>query len=114
MNTKYLKITIHDSDFTGYIVNLAESIMNIFTWNGWKPKTDKDLDNLKPAIAHIWTGLDMISHAAGKRAGNFNIYNYIMENLELSIEECENMPESMYKSEDLYIPLFKSDDFLFV
>lgn len=114
MDAKYLKITIHDNDFTSYIGYLAEAIMNMFKWNGWKPKSDKDLENLKPAIAHIWYGLDMICHAAGTRPGNVNIYNYIMDNLELSIEEFEYIPESMDKCEDLYIPLSKSDDFLFV
>lgn len=113
MEAKYLKITIHDNDFTCWIECLAEAIMNMFNWNCWKPKTDEDLEKLKPAIAHVWTGLEMIRQAKGKHPDS-NIYNYIMEHLDLSIEEFENIPNSVENYEDLYIPLFKSDDFLVV
>lgn len=114
MDAKYLKITIHDNNYTSYIVNLAESIMNMFKQNRRKPKTDKELEKLKPAIAHIWADLDMIHHVGNTHQEPINIYNYIMEHLELSIEEFEDIPEWMYNREDLYIPLFKSDEFLFV
>lgn len=113
MDAKYLKITIHDNDFTSYIEYLADAIMNMFKWNEWKPKTDEDLEKLKPGIAHVWTGLVMIYQATGTHPDS-NIHNYIMEHLDLSIEEFENIPDSVENYEDLYIPLFKSDDYLIV
>ncbi len=106
MEVKYLKITIHDNDFTSFIEELGEVIMNMFKWNVWKPKTDEDLEKLKPAIAHVWTGLEMICQAAGTHPDS-NIYNYIMEHLDLSIVEFENIPHSGDNYEDLYIPLFE-------
>ena len=113
MNAKYLKITIHDNDFTSYIECLAEAIMNMFKFTVWKPKTDEDLEKLKPGIAHVWTGLAMIRQVTCKQPDS-NIYDYIMEHLDLSIEEFENIPDSVDNYEDLYIPLFESDDYLFV
>lgn len=106
MEAKYLKITIHDNDFTGYADILASAIKDMFKWLCWVPTTDESLEKLKPAIANVWTGLEMVHQESCSRQFS-NFYDYIMEHIDLSIVDFENIPDSVDNYEDVYIPLFE-------
>lgn len=111
MEAKYLKVTIHDNDFTSYADIMAKAIMDMLNWLQWKP-TEESLDKLKPAIANIWNGFQMLRQAIDTRQDS-NIYDYIMEHLDLSIEEFGNIPD-FDNYEDLYIPLFECGEVLVI
>ena len=57
MNAPYLKVTVHDNDFTSYYWQVGEAIQNIFKYEGKYP-TKEDLDIIKPLIARLWWTID--------------------------------------------------------
>lgn len=108
MEAKYLKITIHDNDFTGYAHILANAIQSMLHWLCWVPATNEDLEKLKPAVANIWNGMAMMVDVEHDYIITRNYSNYINEHLELSIVDFADIPQNG-TYEDMYIPLFEFD-----
>ena len=58
-NNRYLKITIHDNDFTNSLEQVAHTLNGIFSITGRYPEED-ELPLLKKYIESLWFSIDNI------------------------------------------------------
>ena len=58
-NNRYLKITIHDNDFTNSLEQVAHTLNRIFSTIGKYPEED-ELPLLKEYIESLWFSIDNI------------------------------------------------------
>lgn len=108
MEAKYLSISIHDNDFTNYAESMMESIAYLFKFFEFYPKNEQDLEKLKPGIAHMWTGFDLIDNACRDRSSE-DRFNWFMKQVELKIVDFADIPE-WDNYETMFIPLFKDGE----
>lgn len=112
MNAPYLKVTVHDNDFTSYYWQVGEAIQNIFKYEG-KYSTKEDLDIIKPLIARLWWTIDNLDSYYRWKDTLVEYkpmeFEYFEKSLDLDIVEYTDIP-SWNNAEDIYIPLFESDE----
>ena len=58
-NTRYLRITIHDNDFTQSLIFIGHLLQQIFEFENKYP-TEEDFPLLKKMVKHLWYGADNI------------------------------------------------------
>ena len=101
-NTKYLRITIHDNDFTTSLEMISELLYETFQFEDKYP-TEEDFSVLKEYIKHLWFGEHMIMHLMRWRSCDTININYFEPSLEfvdyLDIPDWDN-------AESVYIPMF--------
>lgn len=108
MDAIYLRITMHDNDFTNSLVTLANMLYKIFISEGRFPEKD-ELPLLKKYIQSLWFSIDNISRIMrwNKNSVGFkeNPEKYFEPTLELvnylDIPDWDNY-------ESVYIPMFKA------
>lgn len=65
MNAPYLRVTLHDNDFTSYWQELGEAIQDIirFECGNFENKTVEDIDlkSIQPYIAKLWWAINSLS-----------------------------------------------------
>ena len=113
MNAPYLRITLHDNDFTSYWQELGEAIQSIirFECNDFFDKTVEslDLEVIKPYIAKLWWSIDSLSnHFRWKNTHVDQTPTRVeyFEDVDLSIVDYTDIPD-WDNAESIYIPLFK-------
>ena len=103
---KYLKITIHDNDFTGYYRILGETLLNMFRYHGDYP-TEDNVQQLKYAIGNLWYSINQINIFMDNRFPQVaRDYFYYPD---LAIVDYLDIPK-WGNGEDIYIPLFDGSD----
>ena len=117
MNAPYLRVTIHDNDFTSYWEELGNAILGIikFECDDFEKKTveEADLLTIRPYIANIWYGIDALSHHFRWKPNNQQTDRdrkaWFDNGLELSIVDYLDIPD-WDNSESIYIPLYAGGD----
>ena len=108
INAKYLRVTIHDNDFTFPLEMISDLLYKTFQMEGRYP-TEENFSVLKECIKHLWLGEYMASSLMrwGER-NNIDI-NYFEPRLEfvnyLDIPDWDN-------AESVYIPMFDDAEVL--
>jgi hypothetical protein len=110
MNTsaKYLRVTIHDNDFTTSLEMMSELLYKTFQMEDRYP-TEEDFPVLKECIKHLWFGEHMVSKLMrwGKRdTTDINYFNPYLEFVDyLDIPDWDNFGS-------IYIPMFDDAEIL--
>ena len=113
MVAEYLKITIHDNDFTGTYKIIGKTLLSMFRYYNYYP-TKNNVDQLKYAIRDLWFSIYQISRSIDNQLPAVS-RDYFVPDVEivdyLDMPKCSN-------AEDIYIPLFplfdSSDEILLV
>ena len=107
-NLKYLRVTIHDNDFTSSLQMVGELLYDIFQFEEKYP-TEEDFVILKEIINHLWFGADMAQDLM--RWGRLNVPN--MKYFEPSLEfvNFANIPD-WDNYESIYIPMFDDGEII--
>ena len=108
MDAKYLRVTIHDNDFMCFAESLMESIQYMFKFFNFYPKTEEDLNRLKPAIANLWNSFYMLDTAC-RQMNVENRLDMFEKILDLEIVDFNDIPD-WDNYESMYIPLFKDGE----
>lgn len=104
MNAKYLRVTIHDNDFTNQLLYVGDLLHQVFADNGYP--TEQDFGILKEMIAHIWYGVHEIM---GKlRFGECDLCGFDYFEPDLEFVDFEDIPD-WDNSESIYIPMFDGE-----
>ena len=113
MNGPYLKITLHDNDFTSYWLELGEAIQGIirFECNNFETKSveGKDIEAIKPYIAKLWWAINSLSghfRWKGSPIDQKPTKMDVFDGVDVEIIDYVNIPE-WDNAESIYIPLFK-------
>jgi hypothetical protein len=109
MEANYLKITLHDNDFTSYYKVLGNAILDTFNYAGYYPD-ESNLDMLKPYIANIWYSINNISEIVHHSEECDKTY---FDDVKLEIVKYEDIPK-WNNAEDIYIPLFPEAEVLLI
>ena len=109
-NATYLRVTIHDNDFTIPLEFVGELLNQLFYFYRKYP-TEKDFPALKKMIKHIWYGVSNIEDMIG--APEYNFPNYQENKLEwfeptLEFVDYLDIPD-WDNNESIYIPMFDGD-----
>ena len=102
MEKKYLRITIHDNDFTHSLERVCEVLYDIFQCEGKYP-AEQDFPYLQTAIQYMWCGTNMAKDII--RWGNLHnpAFRYFCPDLKI-VDETEIPDWDNY--EVVYVPLF--------
>lgn len=108
-NNRYLKITIHDNDFTNSLEQVAHTLNGIFSITGRYPEED-ELPLLKKYIESLWFSIDNIwqimrwnKNSVGFSENPEEIFNPVLE-----FVDYENIPD-WDDSSSVYIPMFNTN-----
>ena len=104
MIAKYLRITIHDNDFTSSLKLVGELLYKTLCDEGNYP-TEEQFPALKKLINHLWFGANMAEHLM--RCGREFDMDYF-DDLEPHLEfvNYADIPDDD-NFESIYIPMFK-------
>lgn len=108
-NNRYLKITIHDNDFTNSLEQVAHTLNRIFSITGRYPEED-ELPLLKEYIESLWFSIDNIwqimrwnKNSVGFSENPEGIFKPVLE-----FVEYEDIPDWDDNS-SVYIPMFNAN-----
>lgn len=108
-NNRYLKITIHDNDFTTSLEYVAHTLNEIFQNVGRYPEED-ELSLLKEYVKSLWFSLDNIwqfmrwnKNSVGFSENPEGIFNPV-----LAFVDYEDIPD-WDDSSSVYIPMFNTN-----
>lgn len=108
-NNRYLKITIHDNDFTNSLEQVAHTLNRIFSTIGKYPEED-ELPLLKEYIESLWFSIDNIwqimrwnKNSVGFSENPKGILKPVLE-----FVEYEDIPDWDDNS-SVYIPMFNTN-----
>lgn len=109
MNNKYLRVTIHDNDFTNSLLLVGGLLKQAFKYEGKYP-VEQDFDILKETIKHIWYGTHGIMNRIMNqlRFGKCILYGIDYFEPDLEFVDFENIPDCD-NSESIYIPMFDGE-----
>lgn len=99
---RYLRVTIHDNDFTSSLEQTCETLYNIFQFEECFPE-EEDFDTVSGLIKAIWHGVYMAEHWARWSTLNNLDATYLMPKLEFVA--YDNLPD-WDNGESVYIPMF--------
>ena len=107
IDAPYLKVTLHDNDFTSYYKELGNAILSLFKYVGYP--TEEDIEVIKPYIANLWWSMHNIieplkwkNTAVDSKPTVFSVFE---DNIDVSIIGYADIPK-WNNIEDIYIPLF--------
>ena len=101
-NATYLRITIHDRDFTDSLQMIGELLYEIFQYNDNYP-TEENFSILKESIKHLWLGTNMVNNLMCWGETSDIDINYFEPDLEFV--DYFNIPD-WDNGESIYIPMF--------
>lgn len=101
-NAKYLRVTIHDNDFTVSLEFVCETLYNVFRFENKYP-TETDLPYVAEMIKHIWVGVKGIQNLL--RWQEYTAMNLDYLTLCLEFVDFLDIPE-WDNAESIYIPMF--------
>lgn len=106
INAKYLRITIHDNDFTTSLEHVANTLSKIFKSEGRYPEED-ELPLLKKYVKSLWFSVDNIQsimrwnkNSVGFSENPEGIFEPVLE-----FVDYEDIPDWDDNS-SVYIPMF--------
>ena len=102
-NAKYLRVTMHDNDFTSSLQHIGYLLQQIFEFEGRYP-TQEDFPVLSEMINHLWYATNNISTKLRLddcyRESKFDYFDCHLELVDyLDIPDWDNY-------ESIYIPMF--------
>lgn len=111
-SAKYLRITIHDNDFTIPLTHVADILYKIFWYEGRYPEED-EFPILKKYIKSLWFGVDNITDIirwnkgkVGFRETHENVFDPYLEFVDyIDIPNDDNW-------ESVYIPMFDNAEII--
>ena len=109
---KYLRITMHDNDFSGSLELLADMLYKIFIGEGRFPEEDK-FPLLEKYIQPLWFSLHNISHIIRWNKNIVRFKESTEECFEPTLEFVDylNIPD-WDNGESIYIPMFEDGDII--
>lgn len=124
MKTNYLKITMHDNDFTGCWENLGNCIRDALIANNYYPNysesdrklfdgkelDEEDLNKLKPWIENLWFSIFNLEQFLrwNNSSIKFKETDRKIFDCELSIVDYLEIPD-WDNGESIFIPLFSKN-----
>lgn len=108
-NNRYLKITIHDNDFTTSLEYIANTLNEIFQNVGRYPEED-ELPLLKEYVKSLWLSVDNIWEIMrwNKNSVGFSENPKVIFNPVLEVVDYEDIPDWDDNS-SVYIPMFNTN-----
>lgn len=103
-DAKYLRVTIHDNDFTSSLLYVGNLLQQVFIDNEYP--TEQDFGVLKEMIMHIWYGIHEITEKLRFEECDLCGFDYFEPNLEFV--NFEDIPD-WDNSESIYIPMFDGE-----
>lgn len=104
-NNKYLRVTVHDNDFTNSLLLVGDFLKQAFKHEDKYP-IEQDFNVLKEAINHIWYGIHGIMNQL--RSGKCILYGIDYLKPDLEFVDFEDIPD-WDNSESIYIPMFDGE-----
>jgi hypothetical protein len=101
-NAKYLRVTIHDNDFTSSLKMISNLLYETFQYEGRYP-TEEDFPVLKECIKHLWFGEHLASSLMRWGERDTVDINYFEPHLEFV--DFSDIPV-WDNDESVYIPMF--------
>lgn len=111
-NATYLKITMHDNDFTGSLKYVADILYKIFQYAGRYPE-ENELPLLATYIQNLWFSIHNINAIMywNKNSVGFNESNFSLFRPSLKFVDFLDIPE-WDDYESVYIPMFDNSAIL--
>lgn len=105
---KYLRVTLHDNDFTRSLVQLADILYKIFISEGRFPEED-ELPLLEKYIQSLWFSLHNLSSIMRWNKNSVGFTETTEKYFEPFLEfvDYTNIPD-WNNDEDVYIPMFEN------
>lgn len=111
MECKYLRVTIHDNDFSHSLKMIGELLYELFWFEGNYP-TEEQFPMLKEYIKHLWYGAnatqDLIRLIHWEKPTNCHIDCFEPH---LEFVDYSDIPD-WDNSESIYIPMFEGAEVL--
>lgn len=108
MNTnepaRYLRITMHDNDFTVSLEHVGHLLQQIFEYEGSYP-TEKDLPILSEMINHLWYATHNISNKLRWGIDYYRKSEFVLFDCNLEFVDYLDIPD-WDNGESIYIPMF--------
>lgn len=110
--SRYLRITIHDNDFTNSLEYVANTLNAVFKSEGRYPEED-ELPLLKKYVQSLWFSIDNISDILrwNKTSVKFKENSEKIYEPELKFVDYLDIPE-WDNYESVYIPMFDNAEIL--
>lgn len=100
---KWLRITVHDNDYTGFGRILGEAIREMIFWRGEQIRED-NIEEYREAIAELWSAFQKFDNV-GLVLNNDVDAEFFKANMVMKIVDDGNIEADNYES--IYIPMFK-------
>lgn len=109
---KYLRITMHDNDFTGSLIQLANILYEIFISEGRFPEED-ELPILKKYIQSLWFSLHNINSIMRWNKNSVGFDETLEKHFEPTLKFVDylDIPD-WCNDEDVYIPMFENAEII--
>lgn len=109
---KYLRITMHDNDFTGSLIQLANILYEIFISEGRFPEED-ELPILKKYIQSLWFSLHNISSIMRWNKNSVGFEETLEKHFEPTLKFVDYLDIPDWSNdEDVYIPMFENAEII--
>ena len=109
---KYLRVTIHDNDFTSSLRIACEAFYQ-FCYEEDNYPDEEDFPIIREYFSHVWVGLDLLQDLLRWKGTSIEHKGSSMAylNPELSFIEFEDIPD-WDNHENVYIPMFDNGEIL--
>lgn len=110
MPKKYLRITLHDNDFTSYYQILGETLLKVFQSEKTYP-TEEDLSEMETLVSHLWYSIHNIKSLMRWKGTPIQYKETSMDCFypDISIVDESDIPDSE-NFEAIYVPMFDGDN----
>lgn len=100
---KWLRITVHDNDYTGFGRILGEAIQKMIFWRGERIRED-NVEEYREAISELWAAFQKFDNVGLQLDNNIDA-EFFKANMVMKIVDDGNIEADNYES--IYIPMFK-------
>lgn len=100
---KWLRLTVHDNDYTGFGRILGEAIREMIFWRGEQIRED-NIEEYREAIAELWEAFQKFDNVGLQLDNNIDA-EFFKANMVMKIVDDGNIEADNYES--IYIPMFK-------
>lgn len=100
---KWLRITVHDNDYTGFGRILGEAIREMIFWRGEQIRED-NIEAYRKEIAEMWAAFQKFDNV-GLQLDRDTETEFFKVNMVMEIIEDSDIEADNYES--IYIPMFK-------
>ena len=100
---KWLRLTIHDNDYTVFGRILGEAIRKMIFWRGEQIQED-DVEGYREVIAELWSAFQKFDNVGLQLDNNIDV-EFFKANMVMKI--VGDWDIEAYNYETIYIPMFK-------